>query len=293
VIFMNPKSGFAVLKTRFVYVFLSVVVGILLFSSSSSAFADSQVSLVVNGQTIQCSQPPQIINGRTLVPLRDLDDALGAQTTWDANTQQVTVSTTVYNIAMTIGSTTLTVNGQAQTMDVAPVIIGGRTFLPARYVAEALGYQVAWDATSQAVVISNSSIESSPNPNTTQSTTTVQQATTPASASNIQGMTVQDIKEGTGTAAVNGDQVTVNYVGTLTDGTTFDSSISRNQPFTFTLGVGQVIKGWDLGVAGMKVGGERELVIPPSLGYGSQGTPGGPIPPNATLIFTVYLLTIN
>jgi peptidylprolyl isomerase len=281
------------LKTRFVYVFLSVVVGILLFSSSSSAFADSQVSLVVNGQTIQCSQPPQIINGRTLVPLRDLDDALGAQTTWDANTQQVTVSTTVYNIAMTIGSTTLTVNGQAQTMDVAPVIIGGRTFLPARYVAEALGYQVAWDATSQAVVISNSSIESSPNPNTTQSTTTVQQATTPASASNIQGMTVQDIKEGTGTAAVNGDQVTVNYVGTLTDGTTFDSSISRNQPFTFTLGVGQVIKGWDLGVAGMKVGGERELVIPPSLGYGSQGTPGGPIPPNATLIFTVYLLTIN
>jgi len=290
---MNPKSGFAVLKTRFVYVFLSVVVGILLFSSSSSAFADSQVSLVVNGQTIQCSQPPQIINGRTLVPLRDLDDALGAQTTWDANTQQVTVSTTVYNIAMTIGSTTLTVNGQAQTMDVAPVIIGGRTFLPARYVAEALGYQVAWDATSQAVVISNSSIESSPNPNTTQSTTTVQQATTPASASNIQGMTVQDIKEGTGTAAVNGDQVTVNYVGTLTDGTTFDSSISRNQPFTFTLGVGQVIKGWDLGVAGMKVGGERELVIPPSLGYGSQGTPGGPIPPNATLIFTVYLLTIN
>ena len=290
---MNPKSGFAVMKARFVYVFLSVVVGILLFSSSSSAFADSQVSLVVNGQTIQCSQPPQIINGRTLVPLRDLDDALGAQTTWDANTQQVTVSTTVYNIAMTIGSTTLTVNGQAQTMDVAPVIIGGRTFLPARYVAEALGYQVAWDATSQAVVISNSSIESSPNPNTTQSTTTVQQATTPASASNIQGMTVQDIKEGTGTAAVNGDQVTVNYVGTLTDGTTFDSSISRNQPFTFTLGVGQVIKGWDLGVAGMKVGGERELVIPPSLGYGSQGTPGGPIPPNATLIFTVYLLTIN
>jgi peptidylprolyl isomerase len=110
---------------------------------------------------------------------------------------------------------------------------------------------------------------------------------------NIQGMTVQDIKEGTGTTAANGDQVTVNYVGTLTDGTTFDSSIARNQPFTFTLGAGQVIKGWDLGVAGMKVGGERKLVIPPSLGYGSQGTPGGPIPPNATLNFTVDLLSVN
>lgn len=110
---------------------------------------------------------------------------------------------------------------------------------------------------------------------------------------NIQGMTVQDIKEGTGATAANGDQVTVNYVGTLTNGTIFDSSIARNQPFTFALGAGQVIKGWDLGVAGMKVGGERKLVIPPSLGYGSQGTPGGPIPPNATLIFTVDLLGVT
>jgi len=127
------------------------------------------------------------------------------------------------------------------------------------------------------------------------------QGAAPASASSahntaprdIQGMTVQDIKEGTGTTAANGDQVTVNYVGTLTDGTTFDSSIARKQPFTFTLGAGQVIKGWDLGVAGMKVGGERKLVIPPSLGYGSQGTPGGPIPPNATLNFTVDLLSVT
>jgi peptidylprolyl isomerase len=110
---------------------------------------------------------------------------------------------------------------------------------------------------------------------------------------NIQGMAVQDIKEGTGTTAANGDQVTVNYVGTLADGTTFDSSIARNQPFTFTLGAGQVIKGWDLGVAGMKVGGERKLVIPPSLGYGSQGAPGGSIPPNATLNFTVDLLGVT
>ncbi len=112
-----------------------------------------------------------------------------------------------------------------------------------------------------------------------------------AALRNIQGMTVQDIKEGTGKTAENGDQVTVNYVGTLTNGTVFDSSIAKNQPFTFTIGAGQVIKGWDLGVAGMKVGGERKLVIPPSLGYGSSGM--GPIPPNATLDFTVDLLKIS
>jgi FKBP-type peptidyl-prolyl cis-trans isomerase len=136
---------------------------------------------------------------------------------------------------------------------------------------------------------------------TTSAGNVANQAPAPASAGsaqktasrNIQGMAVQDIKEGTGTTAANGDQVTVNYVGTLADGTTFDSSIARNQPFTFTLGAGQVIKGWDLGVAGMKVGGERKLVIPPSLGYGSQGTPGGSIPPNATLNFTVDLLGVT
>ena len=134
-----------------------------------------------------------------------------------------------------------------------------------------------------------------------QSTAAGQQPAAPANAKNaqnaalrnIQGMTVQDIKEGTGKTAENGDQVTVNYVGTLTNGTVFDSSIARNQPFTFTIGAGQVIKGWDLGVAGMKVGGERKLVIPPSLGYGSSGAPGGSIPPNATLDFTVDLLKIS
>jgi peptidylprolyl isomerase len=138
-------------------------------------------------------------------------------------------------------------------------------------------------------------------PASAQSTAAGQQPAAPANAKNaqnaalrnIQGMTVQDINEGTGKTAENGDQVTVNYVGTLTNGTVFDSSIARNQPFTFTIGAGQVIKGWDLGVAGMKVGGERKLVIPPSLGYGSTGTPGGPIPPNSTLDFTVDLLKIK
>ncbi len=92
-------------------------------------------------------------SGRTLVPVRYLADALGATTTWDGNTQEVTVSTDVYNIGMTIGSATLTVDGQAQTMDVAPVINNGRTYLPARDVANALGFSVAWDAANKIVVI--------------------------------------------------------------------------------------------------------------------------------------------
>ena len=108
----------------------------------------------------------------------------------------------------------------------------------------------------------------------------------------MEGLQIKDITVGTGTVAQNGDTVTVNYIGTLDNGTTFDSSYSRKQPFSFTLGVGQVIKGWDLGVLGMRVGGTRELTIPPALGYGAQGA-GGVIPPNATLHFTVALLSVG
>lgn len=107
-----------------------------------------------------------------------------------------------------------------------------------------------------------------------------------------QGLKYIDVKVGTGAPAKAGEKVEVNYTGYLTNGTKFDSSVGR-QPFDFELGAGQVIKGWDLGVAGMKVGGKRKLLIPAELGYGAAGTPGGPIPPNAALIFDVELLKIN
>ena len=108
----------------------------------------------------------------------------------------------------------------------------------------------------------------------------------------IQGMKIDILTQGTGAEAKAGDTVTVNYVGTLQDGTKFDSSIDRGQPFQFTLGQGSVIQGWDLGVVGMKVGEKKKLTIPPELGYGAQGA-GDVIPPNATLIFEIDLLKIN
>jgi FKBP-type peptidyl-prolyl cis-trans isomerase len=107
------------------------------------------------------------------------------------------------------------------------------------------------------------------------------------------GLVIKDIKVGTGPGAKNGDALTVNYVGTLTNGTKFDSSKDPGRtPFDVTLGQHRVIPGWEQGLVGMKVGGTRKLVIPPNLAYGSQGA-GGAIPPNATIIFMVDLLKIN
>ena len=106
------------------------------------------------------------------------------------------------------------------------------------------------------------------------------------------GLKYWDVKVGTGATAVAGKTVKVHYTGWLTNGKKFDSSVDRKEPFEFKLGAGNVIRGWDEGVAGMKVGGKRRLEIPPSLGYGARGA-GGVIPPNATLIFDVELLGVK
>lgn len=109
---------------------------------------------------------------------------------------------------------------------------------------------------------------------------------------NITELKIEDLVVGTGAEAVAGKLISVHYTGTLTNGTKFDSSKDRGEPFEFTLGAGQVIQGWDKGFAGMKVGGKRKLTIPSDMGYGAQGA-GGVIPPNATLIFEVELLGVK
>jgi FKBP-type peptidyl-prolyl cis-trans isomerase len=118
------------------------------------------------------------------------------------------------------------------------------------------------------------------------------QQVTPTQSTSSDKLQIIDEKIGTGTAVKKGDTVDINYVGTLTDGTKFDASADHGgAPFETQIGVGQVIKGWDEGIIGMKVGGKRKLIIPPSLGYGDQAA--GSIPPNSTLIFQVELVGIK
>ena len=107
------------------------------------------------------------------------------------------------------------------------------------------------------------------------------------------GLKVEDLVVGTGAEAVAGKTISVHYTGWLVNGKKFDSSYDHGGPFTFELGAGRVIKGWDEGVAGMKVGGKRRLTIPPELAYGSADVGNGLIPPNSTLIFEVELLAVN
>ena len=113
-----------------------------------------------------------------------------------------------------------------------------------------------------------------------------------ASIKTPSGLTIEDLVVGSGDTAAAGQRVSVHYTGWTTDGKKFDSSKDRGQAFMFSLGEGEVIRGWDEGVAGMKVGGKRKLTIPPELGYGARGA-GGVIPPNATLLFEVELLGVG
>jgi peptidylprolyl isomerase len=115
----------------------------------------------------------------------------------------------------------------------------------------------------------------------------------PTSRTTASGLTIVEVKPGDGDVAGAGDTVSVHYTGRLKDGTKFDSSYDRNQPIQFVLGVHQVIAGWDEGIAGMKVGEKRQLIIPPDLAYGASGTPDGTIPPNSTLYFDVELMGVT
>ncbi|TMQ50322.1 MAG: FKBP-type peptidyl-prolyl cis-trans isomerase [Candidatus Eisenbacteria bacterium] len=153
----------------------------------------------------------------------------------------------------------------------------------------ALGCQQSGTGGSTAATTSSSSSSSSPQG------TAAEPSVNPDAAAGekaVAGLKIDDLKVGEGAVAETGKTVKVHYTGTLTDGTKFDSSLDRGEPFSFQLGAGQVIRGWDEGVKGMRVGGKRKLTIPPDMGYGAAGAPPK-IPPNATLMFEIELLEVQ
>ncbi len=147
----------------------------------------------------------------------------------------------------------------------------------------------------QTTAIASQLTQTSPAPTTVTENNTLIASDTMSDANVVttpSGLKYVEVKEGTGATPKSGQTVEVHYTGTLEDGTKFDSSRDRGQPFDFKIGLGQVIKGWDEGLSTMKVGGQRQLIIPPELGYGARGA-GGVIPPNAILHFDVELLGVK
>jgi FKBP-type peptidyl-prolyl cis-trans isomerase len=177
-----------------------------------------------------------------------------------------------------------------------PKTSGGRNVLPviiAVFIVIIIGVAVFYQMKGTSSNNSNNQVTSASQAEVTPGATV--NATTSASsqtqAAPVSELKIEDLKIGSGAAVKKGDKVIVDYVGTLTDGTKFDSSNDHNIDFTFTVGAGEVIAGWDQGLIGMKVGGSRKLTIPPALGYGDRAV--GPIPANSTLIFTIDLLKIE
>ncbi|MEM8611247.1 MAG: FKBP-type peptidyl-prolyl cis-trans isomerase [Cyanobacteria bacterium P01_H01_bin.105] len=156
-------------------------------------------------------------------------------------------------------------------------------------IASNLTTDMATTATAKSTLVAQTASDLSPEETTEETTTDMADDNLMTTDS---GLMYEDLEVGTGALPTKGQAVTVHYTGTLENGEKFDSSRDRNRPFSFTIGVGQVIKGWDEGVATMRVGGRRKLVIPPDLGYGPRGA-GGVIPPNATLIFDVELIRVG
>lgn len=148
-------------------------------------------------------------------------------------------------------------------------------------------------ADTQPIQVAMNTNKPAPKPTTTTKKKPISEPVTPASpVTTASGLKYTEVKVGNGATPATGQTVEVHYTGTLENGTKFDSSRDRGQTFKFQIGVGQVIKGWDEGVGSMKVGGRRNLIIPPDLGYGARGA-GGVIPPNATLLFDVELIGVK